>query len=486
MVATICLLTGALVVAQPPDRADAPAGPRLTRGQELVYRGAVTEEASARGVQFTRAYRLESRVFVLDTSLQGMDVAFFTVLKLRTGPGDRGKDAEPSSVRLEVGRVDAVGRLAADPGVTLAVPFDGPATVECGAFLELPRARLVVGHTWQTAEPGRPPRTWRVTGSETVSGTACLRLEGVQQSDDWDQPRADRAAWRRRDSIWLAPRLGVALRVERTIERREPARAEPTQRSQTRYELESSLQYPGQLYEDRRREILQARAFADAVAPLLPNPGQHGPRPFEAMAAKIAHHVDNHPPTPYREALLLVKRRVEAAKRGEAPPPPLPDDTATPGVVTGTGRPAPDFVATNLLTRDSGRLGRWLGRPVLLVFYTPQSATAEELLRFAQGIHEGQRGAVTVVGLAMVEDVDRIRQQQEELRLGFPVLSGKGLRHLYAVEVTPKLLVLDGHGIVRGIFEGWGLETPASVLGELRRCLPAPASTPPAGGTGKP
>src|SRR5262249_3718199 len=161
-----------------------------------------------------------------------------------------------TSVRLEVARVDLQGHLTPGAGISLVVPLEGPPTVECGAFVEVPLGRISPDHPWQVAEPGRPTRTWKVIGSEVILGTLCLKLEGVQQSEDWERPRADRAAWRRTDQVWLSLKQGVAHRVERTIERREPAREESTQRSVTRYDLETTLQYPGQLFEDRKREIL--------------------------------------------------------------------------------------------------------------------------------------------------------------------------------------------------------------------------------------
>src|SRR5262249_57709729 len=113
------------------------------------------------------------------------------------------------------------------------------------------------------------------------------------------------------------PGRGVVSGVERVSERREPGRDKPTQKSVLRYELESSLPYPQKLYEDRRQEITQAHAFFESAAPLLAQPGKSGPQ-LEALQATITHHLDRQPPTPYREAVLQVKRRVEAARRGEA------------------------------------------------------------------------------------------------------------------------------------------------------------------------
>ena len=42
------------------------------------------------------------------------------------------------------------------------------------------------------AEDNRPPRIWKVMGTETVGNSNCIRYESVQQTADWEQPRNDR------------------------------------------------------------------------------------------------------------------------------------------------------------------------------------------------------------------------------------------------------------------------------------------------------
>ena len=488
MVATLCLLGCVLAPAQASERPAAPPGeerlqgPRLVQAQEYVYRGTFTEEASGARVQFSRSYRLETRVFVLNVGARGAEVAVQTVLKARdTRPGappqpSISSDPTSCSVRLERAHVDARGRLTPEPGVSLAVPLDGPPTLEVGAFFELPPAGKTPEGGWEVAEPGRPPRGWRVAGAESVNEVRCIKVEGLQQTDDWDRPRADRAAWRRRDTLWLAPRLGVAYRVERVVERRDPARREPSQKGVLRYELESSLRYPGEMFEDRRQDIVQAQALAEALTPLQATPLRHG-RELDALLARATAHLAHQPPTPYREAVVQVRRRVEAAKRGEVPPaPPREDGPSAPGApaVAAVGQPAPDFVAHDFNTRTSVRLRKWQGRPVLLVFYNPASSTAAELLRFAQRVRSGAGGNVVVLGMSVSEDSGKILRQRAELGLDFPVLDGSGLVASYALEATPKLFVLDASGVVRGSYLGWGRETAEDVQAELRQWLNRP------------
>lgn len=469
MVATICLIAGTLAPAQAVG-SEWLLTPRFNRALELVYRGTYTEEAAGKSVQFTRSYRLESRVFVLDASQQSAEVALFTALKMKSPQSaEPARVAEAGSVRLELARLNAKGRLAALTGTTVLTPLTGPPTLECGCLVEVPTGRVKLDDTWEVNEEGRPVLTWMVVGVETVNGTSCVKLAGLQQSEDWEHPRADHTAWRRQDFVWLSSRQGVAQRVERTIEQREPARREPSQRSVVRYELESSLVYPAQLFEDRSREIQHYRSMSEGAAPLLREPGKFGPAPCDALITRINHYADSHPPTPYREALLHLKRRLETARKGQGAVAEA-DDHHEVIPVAAVGKPAPDFVMPGLVTKESIRLRRLLGKPVLLVFYNPSSHLAEELLRFAQRLYETHR-EVMVLGLAYSDDTAAIVKQYADLKLSFPLLPGKGLRITYGVEATPKLLVIDADGVVRGNYVGWGLEIPGAVSEELKRCL---------------
>jgi len=472
MVATLMLVGCVLAPGQSGDRADWFLAPRVSRAQEFVYGGSYAEESTGGSVQFNRAFRLESRMLVLDAGMKGAEVALLTMLKAREPAGSKAiakLDVVPNSVRLEIVQVDPQGRLSGRPNVSLAAPLDGPPTLECGAFVESPRRRVGPDQSWDCGEDGRPLRLWKVTGTELVDGVRCVKLLGTQQSDDWEQPRADRTAWRRRDTVWFDPVVGVAHRIERVIERRAPAHLEPTSKSVLRYDLESSLQYPRQSFEARRNEIQQARALADALAPILPDPAGHEAQ-IDGLLAKIKNHLDHEPPTPYRDAVLHVKRRAEAAKRGETPPRVSEEDLA-PAVAT-PGQPAPDFLVTSFVAKEPARLKKWIGRPIVLVFYSPVSQSAREVLRFAQHLYVEQQSQATVVGLALSDDADGVRHQQEELQLSFPLIKGTGLRQSYAVETTPKIVVIDGAGVVRGTFTGWGRETADDVSEELKRWLP--------------
>jgi peroxiredoxin len=485
MVATLFLWGCVLATGQTTERAQWLLGPRLSRGQEIVYSGSFSEESNNKGVRFSSAYRLENRLLILESGPRGADVAVQTVVRLRALPGGKtgvaaaGTGAESSSARLETVKVDPQGRLTALPGVTLAIPLDGPPSLECGAFVEVPRQRLGLNQSWEIGEDNRPVATWTLTGNELVGNVRCLKLAGVQQTDDWDEPRGDHAAWRRRDTVWVDPALGIAFRVERTIEWRDAAHREPTRKAVLRYDRETVLQYPRQLFEDRRSEVLQARSFKDTLTPLASDPLKHTTQ-LDTLLSKIAYHLERQPPTPYREAILQIKRQAEAARRGETPPAP-PSEPATAITVATVGQTAPDFAAPNLLTKESARLRRWQGQPVLLVFYNATSVVAADVLRFAQGVSDSYGQRAKVVGLAMSSDAEQARKQCEQLKLTFPILDGSGLRQTYDVEATPKLMVVDGTGVLRGAYTGWGDETADDAVQELKRWLPRatlPATAP--------
>jgi peroxiredoxin len=467
MVTTLCLFTCA-VLAQQADRGEWLLSPRLGRGQELVYTGTFTREDLGQGVQCKRSYHFETYVFVLDSLPQGCNVALLTILELQALRPDQTNSPPPRSVRLELARIDPQGRVEATGKTPLLVPLEGPPTVEHGAFVEVPHERVDREHPWQANEPGRPPRFWQIAGSDRIDNTLCLKLAGTQQSEDWDKPRADSTAWMRTDTVWLAPSLGFAYRVERKIVRRDPFRNQPTQQSLLRYDLLSRLTYPSKLYDDRRREIMQAHRFAEEAAPLLRNRLQFE-HELSGLLKRIATCQTSQPGVePYSKAVAQVKSRIEAALRGETAPDPESEPSPVDVSMAVRGKRAPDFVATDLIRRDSVRLRRLLGKPMLIVFFNPAFDTAPEVLRFAA---EQQRRGVTVLGMAVSDDVGAVRKRHAELHLTFPILAGKGFNRTYGVTVTPRLVVLDADGFVRGTFTGWGTETPREVREELDHCL---------------
>jgi peroxiredoxin len=422
---------------------------------------------------------LETRLFVLETPPKGADIAVLATLKHRPSSGSppRSNDMTPTSIRLERARVDLQGKVTADPSVDLLTPLDGAPTLECVAFVALPGGRVRVGQEWLAVEGDRPPLTWRAAGNDMAGGNSCIKLVGEQKSDDWDRPRADHTAWHRQDTVWLVPQLGLVYRLEREIQRREPAQREATQRSVLRIEMESNFQLSGYADDSRRQEITQALAFRDSLTPLLTRPA-HQEQRLTALLKKIDYHLENQPESPYRSAVYQVKHRTEAAKRGETPPEPIHETKSAPPAVAALGQLAPDFTVSNFTEGGSAQLRRHVGKPIVLVFYHPKSATTPAVLRYVQKLLADNPQRLTVLGMCVADDAETVRRQHSEMGLKFPILSAGGLRASFGVESTPKIVLLDGSNVVRGEYLGWGQETPREVVEELKHWLPAGIAVP--------
>jgi peroxiredoxin len=461
MLVSACLVAWTLVAPQGPQTPLLPWGPRLDRGQELVYRGLFTEENSKRGSKITRRFQVENRILVLETLPTGTKVAVLTITEAQES--NLTKLDTHQAVDLQLGRVDLKGRIAFDSGEPLQIPQQGPPVIEGGCFVELPAVKAASATEWTTAEAGGPHQ-WRMTGAEAVEGQACVKLLGVQQSEDWEHPRGGRTACRRHDTVWLSPPMGVAVRYERVVERREATSPEPVQRATASFQLESSLIYPGQLFRDREAEIHLYRQYSQLAENLFRAPSPDSPRRLGALAAKIAYHCDSQPPTPFRAALKALQSRLESAARGDLPPVPSEKETHPASAPPAGNSTAPDFVTAEMNTGAAVRLQSLRGRPVLLLFFDPRSASAIETLRFGQTI--AQTTHVSVLGLNVTNEAGPVLPEHE-LKLTFPLVKAAELRSAYGVDATPKIILIDGAGSIRRTFEGWGKETPSLVREEL-------------------
>lgn len=470
MKTSLFLLACACSLGQPTSRSEWQLAPQLAPGQELVYTGTYTEESLVPNVQFQRQYRLENLIFVLEAGAQQRKLAFMTTLNEivpRAQPGV--KEARQLSVRLELGQVDLQGRLRDMKGVAPLLSLQGPPTLETGCFVEVPPVRLSKESRWEVNEDSRPPRSWKVAGVESVHGVTCVKLVGEQQSLDWDRPRGDQTAWRRRDFVWIAPQGGITHKVERIVELRDPSRRDPTQRCTVHYELSSPFRYPGRLFEDRKQEITSAKKFHDEAAALLQQPGPSRPQ-VDALLKKVSAHLANNAPTPYRKAVIHLASRLEDAKNGNTIPNPAADDIPRPQTAVGIGQRVPDFVVSELTgKKQSVRLSRHLGRPVLVCYYNPATEIGKEVIQFAKGLVQLHGDKVAVMAMAVSGDAVLAGKQQQELQLPFPILDGRAMHLTFGVDATPRLVLLDPDGIVRVAHTGWGTHIPRELRDELQR-----------------
>jgi len=465
---SLLLLACACSWRQPTSRSEWQLTPQLAPGQELVYTGTFSEESLVPNVQFQRQYRLETLIFVFDTTGRQWDVAVMTTLGERAVRPEPGAKDKQASVRLELARLDPDGRLRDVKGAMLLASLNGPPTLESGCFVEVPGTRLAKNTQWEVNEDSRPPRSWQVAGVESVNGIACVKLIGQQQSLDWDRPRGDHTAWRRRDVVWMSPQLGVAQKVERTIEQRDPLRRDPTQRSIVQYELTSPFRYPGRLFEDRKQEILKAKKFLDEATALLQEPSLNRPQ-LDGLIKKVSVHLEYQAPTPYRKAIVHLASRLEDAKNGKIMPNPVIADNPPPLTAVGIGQRVPDFVVKEFTGKEeSVRLSRMLGRPVLVFYYAPASATGREVMEYAKTLAQQHGDKLVLMAMAVTSDTKLVRQQHQEMLLPFAILDGRAMHLTFGVDATPRLVLLDAEGIVRYAHTGWGPHVPRELQEELQ------------------
>jgi hypothetical protein len=341
------LLTVALFAPAAP--AAAPALP--DRGDELTYTGTVSEAVDRPGTRFRRKHELEVRVLGLGRGPATADVAVLTLLR-RTEDGvvataelapDRGP--VPPAARLDLVRLGWTRDEAFEPfrrSVRLlapagppplplgpdtparsapAVPLDSFAPFEFGMFPPRQTTLLPDEEAWAAEAPGRTAERWKAEGAEAVNGERCLRFVMTQQTPDWDKPVGGQTAWQRTDTVWVSTRDETARRVHRVIRHRDGLGPAPAVVIEVRYELKEQTRLTGRAFDRCRREVEVGFAAAAELAALLPDAARLGPHPFEARAARLDQHVrETDPGTPYRPAVLAVRRQLDAARKGEATP----------------------------------------------------------------------------------------------------------------------------------------------------------------------
>jgi hypothetical protein len=113
-----------------------------------------------------------------------------------------------------------------------------------------------------------------------------------------------------------------------------------------------------------------------------------------------------------------------------------------------------------------------------MVFYNPAASTAEPLLTYAQRLSDQHAGRLVVLPLSVSDDSDMALRQREALKVTLPILSGSGLRISYAIETTPKMVLIDAAGIVRGSYLGWGREIPQDIAADLKTWMQVPVTRP--------
>lgn len=462
-----------MTLGQPGERAEWQLTPRLTPGLELVYSGIYVDESLIPNAHHQRQYRLDTHLLVLDAGAKDWHVAMMTGLALNDAkaPGDK-KPIGPTSIRLEQARVDGQGRVRSLDKKIMDIPLDGPATIECGFLVPAPLTKVGRKFTWDTSDTGLPAQRWQVVGTEACGGVTCIKLTALKQSDDWERGRADKQAWRRRDTVWLHPQLYVAQKVERIIELRDAARETPTHRHMVRYELDGHIVYPARMFQACKDEVAKVTKFQDDAQNLIRQPVLNRGM-ADSLLERVSFHLQNPQTqelTPYHKAAQQVKSMLERAKLGDIPAPVAPVQQATAAVKTlDIGQRVPDFAVSSLTAEKTTQLKQLQGKPFLVFFYNPATTLGRDVLTYAKSLSDDQKERVTIVAMAVTQDVEQVRKQHQEMGLSFPIHDGNGLRLTFGATETPRFVLVDDAGVVRLTQTGWGYHLPYEISNVLER-----------------
>lgn len=449
----ITLAVVVLLVSVSPDKV------QLARGQELVYRGQCIDAVTGDDAGTRTSYELSTRLFALEAD---GEIAVATNITNTTGN---------SATRF--------GAFGKGLAIKEGLPLVGPATLDPILLSDLPNRQLGVGNSWSVGDNKRPPRRWTVEACEPPpdGGAQCWKLRGQQQSHNWEM--ADEAkAWRRDDVVWLDARTMIVQRLERVLIIRDPDRPNMLRRIVTCHQLESNIVYPGRLEADVRAEITVVRQAFDRLSE------QADARVLEAQARRIATHLRTQPKTEWRHVVLTAEKQIDAARRGEIIAVAAVEESTPKWIV---GRPAPDFVV-EIASKPSFQLSKHRGQPVIIGVLQVAKPFGRDAIKSLEELNTLANGSATVIV------VDQFRHNKrgdaslsgDRFNVDFPakrsnpsmlVVRGWQIESLNDGP-TPRFILIDEHGIIRQIIEGYGAEVPALLRQFVESSRPAKPAAP--------
>jgi cytochrome oxidase Cu insertion factor (SCO1/SenC/PrrC family) len=165
-------------------------------------------------------------------------------------------------------------------------------------------------------------------------------------------------------------------------------------------------------------------------------------------------------------ALQRLAQKAQAAARGEITPAVFQEQPLRLEV----GKAAPDFLVPDWRTGQNVALRQFRGRPTLLLFLRPRSVLSGEVLLYARRLaQQNPEWDLRPVALFMEEDREAVQDLLWRRDWDYPVLIGRALRTSYDVEATPRIVLIDGQGVVQGQYTGWGPEIPHMLVRDLHR-----------------
>jgi hypothetical protein len=466
----VLFIAGAWMAAQ-----SEPAEPsllRLQREQEFVYSGPCTLITEQPGNRTSRTWYMMHCILIRNSGLRGAEATFLTIQRTPPQPGV----STLPVAQMEQAIIESNGRVVfqqvANP--IPRIPIDGPANLEVAAFVELPKTGLTGPTNWTTKAENGLPQTWRIQGVEEFSGSRYPVLIGEQVSPSWKDGSSP--GWFRQDKVLLDMSAGYAVKIERTIRRRDEGSRVTTLFATCELDAGVPSPCPGGLFQDRWSTIKKTIAFGGELAELQLPRGAPNLSAYDDLLSRIDQQLKIQADTPYREAMVTLRRRVESARQGERPPEPLiVPSMKVPLPATLVESKSLDFALTDLVTGGQTKLSNLRSKPVILFFFKPSSPTVQNVLYCAQDLSGRYAGQAHVFAVATEGAAATILALRNQLQMTIGVFTGQDARRLIPGESTPCIIILDKSGTTRFITLGWGGEYPKLIGDEMNKVLhPAP------------
>lgn len=456
------LLLSILLLADP---APTLPTPQWKVGQEYLYRGTVKETNLGQSIQLLNQYQLEVRIIVVSVKGNSAEVACCTKLVQQGVP----KVEQALSVHLTRANIDQQGKISSCTAPTgMPLIIDGPATWESGFILPLPLEAVQPGGMWEMAESGRLPR--RFTWLPAEENSSHLIIKGVQQSVDWEHPRADTTGWRRTDKLTFTPKATLPTKVERTVERRAPAHQNVTGRIITEYELVKKEVLAGPLFDERRKDIQQIKLYQEEVAMLASHPHDAQARiAWQRLATRLDRYLAAPGHSPYREAITTLLSTVQAGMDNRLSVQQAKFETIEPSIPIGQLTPSFTLLTPTGQTISSNQCR---GKPCLLVFLQPGSELTKfltvEVPAWQQRLGTNTFGCLLLSSTDASNALPTVAEPKGTL---LKVANGRPLVASYGANVTPFFVVLDADGALLATHEGWGPEVRQQLEKKIKQEL---------------
>lgn len=437
--------------------------PKHLVGREIVYTGRVVETIHGElGARYEQPYELEANMLVMNVdAFQTAEVGCFTIYRHMDHRLTTVKVPNENLVQFhfDLLKVSSSGRPTwALNDVQIGQSPDGIMPWELGYILEASEEPVDSNSTWEVRRPGQPLITCKVVGRDDVANTPCLKIACTQQSQNWGARRIDQAAWKSEATLWVGRKASTVHRVQRTVSVRDPGDDHAGRTIQADYFLATDLVYQGLRLQERAKEFRAAFKAQTEIEKVSTQIGRVSKSRIEAIKFDLKDLLENQAPTAYRLSIQRLLKQAEALEQRA-------NSREQPTEFVGTrrgapiGRPARAFVVRNLEKEESFTLKSLQGQAVVLVFIDPNGKLGTQTLSAIAKAVETHGEGVRLLAVCSRADEATLTSLRTNSPGNYTLCSGRGVDKSFGIQGLPHTLFIDGEGILRGSYPGFGPET---------------------------